>query len=79
MKRRSNLRTTCRCADLGFRRCLLTTDFDSPLYFSEVLRDKVEVRQCRVRDGLLMLPGDFEEPPNVVHMFGGEREIPPEG
>lgn len=61
------------CAELEFRRSSLATPFDSPLYFSEVLRDKVQVRQCRIRDGLLMLSGDLEEPPDTVHMFSGER------
>lgn len=63
------LRTTCRPAD----------DFELPLYFGEVFRNKVEVRQRCARNRLLMLPGDFEQPPDAVHVLGGERQIPLEG
>jgi hypothetical protein len=59
MKRRLNLRMMCNRADRCSSR-FGAMGFDSSLHFSQVFRDKIEVRQRRRRDWLLVLAGDFE-------------------
>jgi hypothetical protein len=48
----------CKWADIRF--LLFAADLDSPLHFTEVLRDQVKIRQCRAGDRLLVLPRDFK-------------------
>jgi hypothetical protein len=59
MKRRLNLPMMCNRADRCSSR-FAAVGFDSSLHFSQVFRDKIEVRQRRCWDWLLVLARDFE-------------------
>ena len=42
---------------------------------SKMPQGQIEVRKGRPRDRLFMLTGDFESPPDALHVFGSESQL----
>jgi hypothetical protein len=48
------------------------------LYLCEVPRDQIEVRYRRGWNRLLMLPGNFQQPSNALHVLRSEGQVAPQ-
>jgi hypothetical protein len=50
----------CKCANSRFLRPFFALQCEPALHFSQLFRDKIEIRQRSGWDWLLVLAGDFE-------------------
>lgn len=48
---------------------------DAPFDLSQVLGNQFQVRQSGRGDGLVMLARDLQQPPDVLHVLGCQREF----